>query len=180
MHHVIELRLDEETEGVITSIWQEFARRGLTSRMLDAGGRPHLTLLAASRFPLEAREGELAGLAESQAPIEITFSHLGVFSGESEVLYAGVADPAPLEDLQRRLFEIFAPSVEVFPLYRPGATTFHCTLGLGIARGDLPEAAALARAVAWPMSFSANACEIVEYDERARFLASYGFAKEVV
>ena len=167
-------------EDAILSIWREFARRGLTSLMLDIGGRPHVTLLAAGRFSLEAHARELAKLVESQAPIEVTFSHLGVFSGESEVLYAGVADPAPLADLQRRLFEIFSPSAEIFPLYRPGATVFHCTLGLGMAKADVAEATAVAQVMGWPMRFSAKAFEVVEYGERARSLASYDFAKEAI
>jgi 2'-5' RNA ligase len=178
MHYVIHLNLGSEAEEQVRSLWRLLADQGISPRELASDGTPHVTVMSSAPFPLAGVTKDLASLAGEFEPFEVTFSHLGIFSGHPAVLFLGVTHTAVLTSLHRRLYDLVSPAAEVFEFARPDVFVFHCSLGYILRPPDLPRAVELALRASLPRKVRVTGFDVVECGETtSRSLASYAFSE---
>lgn len=162
MHHVIHLNLGSEAEDQIRSVWRSLADQDICSREIVSGGRPHVTVMSSAPFSVPDLREDFVSLANAVGPLEITFSHLGVFPASVPVLFLGVTHTVALMSLHRRFFDLISSVAEVFDFARPDHFVFHCTLGHVLRPQNLPRAVALVCAARLPARTVANSFDVVE------------------
>ena len=78
MPYGVMLYFDDQTEKTILNIWQSLAENNLSSSMLDAGIRPHITLAIYEELDCRPCENELVKITAKTASLPIQFTHLGI------------------------------------------------------------------------------------------------------
>ena len=73
MPYGVMLYFDVQTEETISNIWQSLAKHDLSSSMLDAGIRPHLTLAIYEELDCRPCENELVKITSNTPSPSIMF-----------------------------------------------------------------------------------------------------------
>ena len=140
----------------IEATWQALAQAGHGESMPRLGYVPHLTLAV---WP-EADPPGLAAVAHLVPPW-ITLAGLGIFPGESAVLWLGVVATPELLALHRAVLN--AVPAPPHPHYAAGAWMPHVTLAIGLPAGTLPAATAVAAGRYAPMLAAVATIEAVTF-----------------
>lgn len=143
---------DNHTEKTISNIWQSLAENNLSTSMLDAGIRPHITLAIYEELDCQPCENELLKITAKTASLPIQFTHLGIFTYPEPVVFAAPLVTAELlsfhKDLQSRLIN---EGRNPWELYKPNKWVPHCTLSLGFRIEDQLEIIRICQAMPFPM-----------------------------
>jgi 2'-5' RNA ligase len=142
----------------------------------SSAAKPHVTVMSSTPIPFPQLRNALSDLASEFGPVELTFSHLGVFPADKPVLFLGVTPTATLMSLHRRLFDLISPISEVPTFAMPDVFVFHCTLGFVLKPKLLPRAIEIASTFPLPGAVKADSFDLVEYDSGAKRLASFNFS----
>ena len=124
----VTLCLDPAATAPVEVLWRALAEGGIDDDCHRLGYRPHITLAI---FPDGSDEAAIAAaltrLAASWEALPVNLAGIGVFPGETSIMWAiPVATPALL-DRHRVLLDAL-PDLPVDPHYRAGAWTPHITL----------------------------------------------------
>lgn len=139
----IALVFDAASERRIRGFWTELSQHGLIALNV---GRPHLTVGRVSGDDLERASEILADLSESVGGARIAVDSIGVFTGESPVLFLNPVPNGSLLSLHRRAHAALrkggVDSLERF--HDPERWVPHVTLGHVHAESQLGEALGVA------------------------------------
>ena len=90
---------------------------------------PHFTWQIAPAYDLERMTGVLEDIASRTAPFEIKTAGLGLFTGESPVLYIPLVKTQALSALHQQIWEALLPAcTDPSPYYSPEQWVPHITL----------------------------------------------------
>ena len=130
MDAVISL-LDAEHTRLVKSIWQELdVRFGV--RAISVTPFAHFSYQIADGYAIPRVEEALANVARSVPRFSVRTTGLGMFTGETPVLYVPVVKSPALTRLHRKIWEALdTAGSDISPLYSPEHWMPHITLGHG-------------------------------------------------
>jgi 2'-5' RNA ligase len=146
MGFAVEANLDPGAAARVRALWDDLARRGITSEMPEMGADPHVSLAVFDEVDPKALGPVLDSFARGREPLELRLASVGSFPTAEGVVYlAPVVTPALLEwhaDLDRRLERLGA---RAWDYYRPGSWVPHCTVALSLDPDGVAEAVRVTR-----------------------------------
>ena len=153
MPFAVELFFDTHAEKQICDAWEAIQKAGISSPLVDAGYRPHVSLGVCSRIDSIAFEAELSTFAENVAPFPLTLSSVGIFPGAEGVIFLGVTVTEHLLDVHATFHKVFKTHAqEQFEHYAVGKWVPHCTLAFGLSERQIAEAVSICRRIPLPVS----------------------------
>jgi 2'-5' RNA ligase len=175
MPYGVMLYFDDQTEKTILNIWQSLAENNLSSGMLDAGIRPHITLAIYEELDCRSCENVLTKITTKTASLPIQFTHLGIFTNPEPVVFASPLVTKELldfhKDLQARLAN---EGKNPWELYIPGQWVPHCTLSLGYKIENQAEIIRICQTMSLPMDVRAVQLGVVNF-KPVKDLFNYDF-----
>jgi 2'-5' RNA ligase len=154
--------LDEPWRERVEEIWGELrAVFGLPS--VGLARDPHVTYHVAEAYDRSAVESAIAAIATSHAAFGLETHGLGVFRGESTVLYLHVTPSPALRAIHATILRaVDGVAREPRPFYAPEAWVPHITLAAGgLSEEQLPEVMALLDRRDWRWQMQAtNICYV--------------------
>lgn len=153
MSVAIPLYFDLATEAAVVAIWKELAESGVAPYMYNSGIRPHITLSIYRDLPRESCFPILSRLAAEQAPLPVTFSHLGIFTHPDPVVFLAPTITPALSALHQRVDGLLDSAGDLpAPYYLPGNWVPHCTLAVEMPPENIPAAVAIIQKYALPLT----------------------------
>src|SRR5512133_3213126 len=126
-------RFDPQTETSLRAGWQAVAEAGLSSFMLGLDYPPHMTLFLSEAMDRPALREAFEALAAKTQPFPTAFAALGIFLGESGVVFLSPIVNQALLDLHAAFWRAAEPHVQAIPAYySPGQWVPHITLAFAI------------------------------------------------
>ena len=155
MAYGLELHLDPTTEATVWGLRRALAAAGLPT-LAGTRERPHLSLVrfdpADPAWPAAAGRA-LAALAAGEAPLDVVFPCLGVFTHPAAFVFLAPVVSEALLALHRRV-HAWAAGVGAVHAdhYVPGRWVPHCSLTLPLTPAQLPAAVAACRGIPFPLA----------------------------
>lgn len=144
MPQAIQLLLDDTLDDHVRSLWSLLAAAGLPNEDVprDRRRRPHLTLAVCDALPGPAWDDLRAEVRPAR--LELRLESLSIFPGPGGVLFLSATPTTGLLDLHGAVVGVLERhAVPVWPFYRRGRWTPHCTLARGLGTDAVPRAVAL-------------------------------------
>ena len=152
MPFAVELLFDIQAENQICNAWKAIQKAGISSSLLDAGCRPHVSLGVCSRIESSAFEAELSTFAASLAPFRLSLSSVGIFPGAEGVIFLGVTVTNHLLDIHAAFHKLCEKHAqEQFEHYAVRKWVPHCTLAFGLSERQIAEAVPICRGMPLPI-----------------------------
>ena len=163
MPFAVELFFDTQAEKQIFGAWNAIKEAGISSSLLNAGYRPHVSLGVCNRIDSSAFEAELSTFAESVASFPLTLSSVGFFPGAEGVIFLGVTVTNHLLDIHAAFHKLCEKHAqEQFEHYAVGKWVPHCTLAFGLSERQISEALVICRGIPLPISAEVKAIGLAE------------------
>ena len=163
MPFAVELFFDTIAEIHIRNAWKAIQKAGISSPLLDAGYRPHVSLGVCNRIDANAFEAELSSFAECVSPFPLTLSSVGIFPGAEGVIFLGVTVTERLLDVHAAFHTIFKTHAhEQSEYYAVGKWVPHCTLAFGLSERQIAEAVSIYRGIPLPVSTEVKEIGLME------------------
>ena len=163
MPFAVELFFDTVTENKIYNAWNVIQKAGISSPLLDAGYRPHVSLGVCNRIDPNAFEANLSTFAASVAPFPLTLSSVGIFPGTEGVIFLGVTVTEHLLDVHAAFDRIFRTHAqERSEHYGVGNWVPHCTLASGLSERQIAESVSICRGIPLPVSTEVKEIGLME------------------
>lgn len=125
MHAVVGL-LDPNTDRLIRETWRDLAQ---TFDLRVQITHPHLTLHVADDYVWDALYAALAAFCDAEPAFAVQTVGLGLFTGESPVLFVNVRPTVSLLGLHQRLADLCTPlCTQPYVLYTPARWVPHVTI----------------------------------------------------
>jgi 2'-5' RNA ligase superfamily len=139
MHGIVTL-LDNDHYRLIEDLWAELERR-YSVRGVYITPYPHFSYHVAQDYDVYKIEPVLQRITSNITTFKVRTSGLGVFTGNSPVLYIPVARSLELTQLHEELWqEVATASSGVQQYYHPGQWMPHITIGFGdISKDNLSQ-----------------------------------------
>lgn len=103
------------------------------------GLEPHISLQGADDYPIEQVELTLREVTEKSPPVKVYVGGLGIFTGDSPVVYLTIAKSRQLYEVHRAIWEeLSGLGQRVNPLFSPTTWIPHISLFYG-KKTDLPQ-----------------------------------------
>ena len=175
MPYGVMLYFDSQSEKTIMDIWQALAESNLSSSMLDAGIRPHLTLAIYEELNCRPCENELVKITTKTSSLPIQFTHLGIFTNPEPIIFAAPLVTSDLLDFHNELHARLAgDGKDPWELYQPGKWVPHCTLSLGYKIEDQAEILKICQKMPLPLEVQAVKLGVVNF-KPVKDLFNYDF-----
>ena len=163
MPFAVELFFNTHAEKQICDAWEAIQQEGISSSLLDAGYRPHVSLGVCKRIELGAFKTELSTFAASLAPFPMSLSNVGIFPGAEGVVFLGVTVTGHLLDVHAAFHQIFKTHAqEQSEYYAIGRWVPHCTLAFGLSERQIAEAVPICRGILLPISAEVKEIGLME------------------
>ena len=163
MPFAVELFFDTQAEEQICDAWKVIQETGISSSMLDAGYRPHVSLGVCIRVEPSVFEEEFASFAASVAPFPMSLSSVGIFPGVQGVIFLGVTVTEYLLEVHAAFHKIFKTyAQEQSEYYTVGNWVPHCTLAFRLSERQIAEAVPICRSVPLPISAEVKEIGLME------------------
>jgi 2'-5' RNA ligase len=164
MPFAVEMFFDESADKLVRAVWDDLAREGTSSAMIDGNCRPHVSLSVLEQYSTPGFENELRTFAASHRSFPIKFDCLGIFPRTEGVVYFGAVAAEQLLSVHREFHHRFAgPMTGVSPYYLPGNWIPHCTLGYGLSLDAIPAAVAVCSRAMLPIAAQVKEISLVEF-----------------
>lgn len=164
MAFAVVLYFEEKNEREFLRIWNTLASEGLSTDLVKAEIRPHITLGIFDELNCQPCESQLAKVAAQTRPIEFQITYLGMFTHPEPVVFAAPTITAELIAFHQKLHEILADeSKNPWEMYLPGKWVPHCTLALGFEIGQLEKVFKKCLELKLPMQIKTNQVGVVDF-----------------
>ncbi len=131
MSYGVILYFDEQTEKEFLKVWQSLADLNLSSHVLEAEIKPHITLAIYEELDCQPCENELVKITSKTSSLPVQFTHLGIFTNPEPVVFAAPLITRELLDFHNNLhIRLTNEGKKPWELYKPGRWVPHCTLAL--------------------------------------------------
>jgi 2'-5' RNA ligase len=159
MPFAVEMFFDGSADKLVRVVWDDLAKAGVTSFMIDGGYRPHVTLGVFDQFSSPEFEKEFRQFTERLQPLSLRFDSVGVFLRPKCVVFFAPVVTAQLLSVHDEFNSCFARLVTgASPLCPPGRWVPHCTLAFDIPHDAIPSAVEVCSRA--PLSFTAQVTEM--------------------
>ncbi|KAG4182121.1 hypothetical protein ERO13_A09G025000v2 [Gossypium hirsutum] len=101
----IELYFDPALENQVLKAWNVLARRQISTQLIEIESRPHITLFSSPFLDPAKLESVIKSFASKQEPLPISFSSIGAFPNENNVLFLSPAPTMTLLQFQAQVCE---------------------------------------------------------------------------
>lgn len=163
MAFMIELTFDAAADAAIREVWQALAEE-IAPHMRDSGAAPHVSLAGYEGLDVAACRAALQQLAGELAPLDLTFSHFGVFIAPQPVVFVAPTVTDGLLDYHWQIHARCDSLGEALnPLYMPGRWIPHCTLAFNFEAGLIPRALAICQQLLLPLAARTKHLGVIEY-----------------
>ena len=163
MPFAVELFFDTQAENQICDAWKVIQKAGISSPLLDAGYRPHVSLGVCNRLEPNAFAEVLSTFGASIAPFRLSLSSVGIFPGAQGVIFLGVTVTEHLLDVHAAFHKIFKKHAqEQSEYYAVEKWVPHCTLGFGLSEDQIAEAVPICRRIPLPISAEVKEIGLME------------------
>ncbi|CAH8349311.1 unnamed protein product [Eruca vesicaria subsp. sativa] len=165
--YAIELYFDPSLENQVLKAWNVFARRQISTKLINTESRPHLTLFSSSSSFLDPSKLEpiLKSFASKHDPLPLSFSSIGSFSGDNNSLFLSPTPSLSLLHLQAQIVEaVKREGVEIGEEFRQDSWVPFCPVAVDVARGRMGEAFSVLRELKMPVNGYAMDVGVVEFD----------------
>jgi 2'-5' RNA ligase len=128
--------LDPEHCEKVEALWFDLKREfGLKDA---ANAHPHVTYQVAEQYEITRAKGVLKRLARRAAPFRVRTSGLGIFTGDSPIVYIAVARSIHLANFHTRLWERISRTAHGVHAHHYGPDNFmpHITLAAGDLKAE--------------------------------------------
>jgi len=164
MPYAIVLYFDERSEYSIQEIWKKISDNGIPNEIHGAGIRPHITLAIYDELLCQPCDNELARFASKTTHLNISFSHLGIFTNPETVLFLAPTPTRELVNFHSKVHECLSTEArQPWEFYQPGKWVPHCTVALDLDQEQLHEAISLCADLHFPMNLHATQVGAVEF-----------------
>lgn len=126
----IEIYPDKDTSDVLCNLWQRFYSAKLVTPLCESRGYvPHISLLVANELDVGKALPIVKEFAEQTSPINVVFSHFGMFHVEGTSIWLGPTYSDELRELHRNINLMMKPlSADWWSYYKPEVWVPHCGL----------------------------------------------------
>lgn len=137
VRHAVGLVPNAKLEHSIREIWRELRSAGIASNLLDDRGRPHLSLAVCGGLPQDfEREFEL--FARGVRRMKLSLQAAGTFGVASGVVFLAPAITVELRGVHKSFHQSFGGRMDdCSGLYAPGNWVPHCTVAMGLEKGEI-------------------------------------------
>lgn len=163
MPFAVVLRFDSQTEERIFDVWNAIHEAGISSSVLEASYRPHISLGVCNRLEASAFESELSTFTASIAPFLLSLSSVGIFPGTEGVVFLGVTVTEQLLNIHSAFHKLFKNHAqEPWAYYAVGNWVPHCTIASGLSEHQIAQVVAVCRQISLPISAEVTAVGLVD------------------
>ena len=163
MPFAVELRFNTQSEERIFDVWNVIHEAGISSSVLEASYRPHVSLGVCNRLDASAFEAELSTFAASVAPFSLSLSSVGIFPGAEGVVFLGATVTEQLLNIHAAFHKFFEKHAqEQWAYYAVGNWVPHCTIASGLSEHQIAQAVAVCRQISLPISAEITGVGLVE------------------
>ncbi len=146
MNYAVILTFDKVSNTLLTGVWKKMTGCGIKAELLGSDVQPHITLAACEEVDFDSISSSLEKLTESNSRIDISLSHIGVFTNKMNVVYYGITVTDAFMDFHKKCHEAIHPHVTgSVNLYEPNVLVPHVTLCLDFDESMFPQAIDIAR-----------------------------------
>ncbi|GFP98904.1 upf0477 protein gwch70_0799 [Phtheirospermum japonicum] len=160
----IELYFDPALENQVLKAWNILARRQISTQLIEIESRPHLTLVSSPFVDITKLETILRNFAAKQEPLPLSFSSIGTFSSDNNVLFLGPTPSLTLLQFQSQLCDAMKKEgIEIGDEYRPDKWIPYCSVAEDVPKARLVDAFNVLRDLKVPINGYAMEISLVEY-----------------
>jgi 2'-5' RNA ligase len=164
-HISVWLNLDTEAERVVLSLWQQLSRAGVSSKLIDMGSRPHVSMGVFEGTEAHALMASVRSFAVDHEPFKLRFIRAGSFGGEVGVVFLAPVVTTQLLAFHRAFFEqIAGVNIQPWAHYLPGAWVPHCTTAFGLPPGQIGPALRMTRECGLPFISEVRSIGVQVFD----------------
>ncbi|KAG9448766.1 hypothetical protein H6P81_008731 [Aristolochia fimbriata] len=162
--YAIELYFDPALENQVLKAWNVLARRQISTQLIEMESRPHIRLLSNSQLDPPKLQNVVKTFASRQEPLPLTFSSVGSFPSDANVLFLSPTPSVSLLQFQLQLCDALKKEgVEIGEEYRPDFWVPHCSVAQDVPRNRLAEAFCILRDLKLPVSGYVMDVGLVEF-----------------
>jgi len=162
MPYALQLYFDPSTDAKVRKLWRRFAEAGIARHLVESANRPHLTLAVYDNLDVVTAERELLLFVPTLAPFPVIFTHVGVFTQPSPVVFLAPVVTIDLLDLHQVTHERFVGfGTGPHQFYLPRRWIPHCTIALHVDRQTLPLSMEVIQEISLPMTGTVTELGIV-------------------
>jgi 2'-5' RNA ligase len=164
MPHAVVLYFKEEHEKKFLKIWGSLASEHLSTNLVKAEIRPHITLAIFDELNCKPCEPQIKDIASQTPPLDIQITHLGLFTKPDPVVFAAPTFTQNFLNFHSYIHDVLVTeSKNPWEMYLPGMWVPHCTLALGFKFKDLGRIFEKCLDLDLPMNIKADQVGVVEF-----------------
>ncbi|XP_050382735.1 uncharacterized protein LOC126799553 [Argentina anserina] len=162
--YAIELYFDPALENQVLKAWNVLARRQISTQLIEIESRPHITLFSSSFVEPAKLESMVKAFAAKQEPLALSFSTIGSFPTDNNVLFLAPTPSVSLLQFQSQLCEAMKKEgVEIGEEYRADCWMPYCAVAQDVPKSRMAEAFCVLRDLKLPVAGYAMDIGLVEF-----------------
>lgn len=162
--YAIELYFDPALENQVLKAWNVLARRQISTQLIEIESRPHITLFSSSFIEPAKLENIIKAFAAKQEPLALSFSSIGSFPIDNNVLFLAPTPSVSLLQFQSQLCEAMKKEgVEIGEEYRTDSWMPFCAVAQDVPKTRMAEAFCVLRDLKLPVAGYAMDIGLVEF-----------------
>ncbi|KAF5200250.1 2'-5' RNA ligase [Thalictrum thalictroides] len=160
----LELYFDPALENQVLKAWNVLARRQISTQLIEIESRPHITLLSSPFLDPQKLQTIIRNFASKQEPLSLTFSTIGSFPNDGNVLFLAPTPSVALLQFHSQLCDVLKKeSIEIGEDYCSDSWIPYCSVAQDVPRNRMAEAFCILRDLKLPVSGYAMDIGLVEY-----------------
>ncbi|XP_010528271.1 PREDICTED: uncharacterized protein LOC104805409 [Tarenaya hassleriana] len=160
----IELYFDPALENQVLKAWNVFARRQISTKLIDTESRPHIALFSTAIIDSTKLESVVKAFASKQEPLSLSFASIGSFPCDNNVLFLSPTPSLSLLQLQIQLCDALKrEGVEIGEDYRADSWIPFCPVALEVPKARMAEAFSVLRDLKLPVNGYCMEIGLVEF-----------------
>lgn len=162
--YAIELYFDPALENQVLKAWNVLARRQISTQLIDIESRPHITLFSSSFIEPAKLESVIKTFASKQEALPLSFSMIGSFPSDNNVLFLAPTPSISLLQFQSQLCDTMKKEgIEIGEEYRADSWVPICSVAQDVPKTRMAEAFCVLRDLKLPVNGYAMDIGLVEF-----------------
>jgi len=161
--YAIIFNFDKKSDKKIRKVFRFLKEKNLAPYMHESKNSPHIGTAIFDSYDEKLATTILPDFAEKHPPISLQFAGMGIFTGESPVIYFSPVVTNELLELHKELNTLMFPYINnPLSLYMPGNWMPHCTIGFKFPKKNLSEIIHELNNIEFPIDFIINSFQLIE------------------
>lgn len=162
MPYAVQLDLDADTNAALDGLAERLEALPGLATIRQLGDVHHLSLCVCDTIDRDGLDADLARFVSKNGPLDIHLGPVGIFTGETSVLFLAPVVTDDLLALHRRFHAAFA-ELAGWAYYHPSHWVPHVTLAMEMTPDALAAAVAVVRAHWAPMAARLDALRLIRF-----------------